>query len=137
MSKWQGKIDRISKKLGIRLGTRVFINKFHDIDMGFLGEPCKSPIELLEKAADLRHRLVHSSGRVDAAFIATYPKAGLSVGQVISLPFGFPIPLQLLFYHLTEVFDEAFSSNFGWQRTTVAPETLTEWPTYRIYDQFP
>lgn len=126
MSKWRGKIDRISHKVGVRLGTRVFVNKFRHIDMGFLGERCKNPIEFLDKAADLRHRLVHSSGRVDEAFVAAYPKAGLSIGQTISLPFGFPVPLQLFFSHLTEVIDEAFSSKFGWPRTAVAPETLTE-----------
>jgi len=127
-SRWRGKIDRINQKLGIGilLGTRTFVNKFRDIDMGFLGERCENPIEFLEKAADLRHRLVHSSGRVDSEFVAAYPKAGLSIGQTISLPFGFPIPLQLFFAHLTDVFDEAFSKKYGWPRTIVSPETLTE-----------
>ena len=126
-SKWSAKIDRVNQKLGmgVRLGTRAFVNKFRDVAMGFLGEQCKNPIEFLEKAADLRHRLVHSSGRVDKNFLAAYPKAGLSIGQTISLPFGFPIPLQLFFSHLTDIIDEAFSDKFGWQRTTVSLENLT------------
>lgn len=125
-SKWRGKIDRITQKLGVSLGTRVFVNKFREIDMGFLGERCNNPIEFMEKAADLRHRLVHYSGRVDKAFIAAYPKAGLVEGDSITLPFGFPMELQLFFSHLTDVIDDAFSSKFGWQRKIVAPEALTE-----------
>ena len=126
-SRWRGKIDRINQKLGMgkRLGASMFVGKFRDVDMGFLGERCKNPIEFLDKAADLRHRLVHSSGRIDKEFVSAYPKAGLSIGQTISLPFGFPIPLQLFFSHLTDVIDEAFSNKFGWRRTMESPETLT------------
>ena len=127
-SRWRGKIDRIDKKLdiGIRLGTRTFVSMFRDIDMEFLGERCENPIEFLGKVADLRHRLVHSSGRVDSEFVAAYPKAGLLPGQTISLPFGTPLPIQLFFARLTDVFDEAFSKKYGWHRTIVSPETLTE-----------
>jgi hypothetical protein len=125
-SKWFGKIDRIGKKLDVGLGGRVFLDKFRDIDMGFLGEECKNPIDFLEKSADLRHRLVHSGGRVDKEFALMYPRAGLAAGQSISLPFGFPISFQLFLAQLTEAIDEAFSARFDWQRTSVSPERLTE-----------
>jgi hypothetical protein len=58
--------------------------------------------------------------------VAAYPRAGLSVGQTISLPFGSPIPIQLFFARLTGVLNEAFSKKYGWLRTIVSPETLTE-----------
>jgi hypothetical protein len=125
LSKWEGKIDRISMKLNAPLGKGAFSAKFKDIDLGFFNESCRSPIEFLEKAAELRHLLVHSCGRVDDAFLMAHPKIGLAIGQTVSLPFGLPLQLQLFFSHLSEVFDEAFSSTFGWQRTLVAPETLT------------
>ncbi len=125
-SKWRGKIDRISQKSGVGLGTGVFVNKSREIDMGFLGERCNNPVEFLEKAADLRHRVVHYSGRVDKAFAMAYPKAGLAEGDSITLPFGFPMSFQLFFSQLTDVIDEVFSLKFGWERKTVAPETLTE-----------
>lgn len=126
-SKWQAKIDRINQKLGIgkQLGKSALLGKFKNIDMGFLGEPCQDPIEFLEKVADFRHRLVHSSGRVDKEFASTYPQAGLSIGQTLSLPFGFPIPFQLFLSHLTGVIDEAFSDKFGWKRTMVSVHNLT------------
>lgn len=125
-SKWRGKMDRITQKLNVPLGTKVFVNQFKDIDMGFLGQQCKNPIEFLEKAADLRHRLVHYSSKVDKEFLNVYPNAGLSEGDTISLPFGLPMSLQLFYAHLTDVIDKAFSSKFGWQRTVVPIEKLTE-----------
>jgi len=125
LAKWRGKIDRINKRLKVGLGKRRFVTKFKNIDMGFLGDRCTDPLEFLEKAGDLRHRLVHSSGRVDAALAAEYPKAGLKMGDAISLPFDLPFALQFFFAHLSDLFDEAFASRFCWQRTKMAPETLT------------
>ena len=125
-SKWQGKIDRITQKLKVQLGTRKFRNGFRNIDMDFLGQRCQNPIDFLEKVADLRHRLVHYSGRVDKQFVTDYPKSGLSEGSLISLPLGFPMSIQLFFVHLTDLIDEAFCLKFGWQRTVVTIEKLTE-----------
>ena len=125
-SKWRGKMDKIAQKLGVQLGTGIFLSKFQNIDMGFLGERCPNPIEFLEKAADLRHRLVHYSGRADKQFAKDYPKSGLSEGDIISLPFGLPMSMQPFFAHLTDVIDDAFCSKFGWQRTVVSVEKLTE-----------
>lgn len=126
LAKWRGKIDRISQKLKLGLGKHRFVKKFKDIDMGFLGDPCEDPLEFLEKAGDLRHRLVHSSGRADAALVAAYPNAGLSIGDGITLSFALPYSLQFFFAHLSDLFDEAFASSFGWNRTSFAPEILTE-----------
>lgn len=125
-SKWRGKMDRVTQKLNVPLGTRVFMNQFKDIDMRFLGQQCNNPIEFLEKVADLRHRLVHYSGKVDKEFSKAYPNTGLSEGATISLPFGLPMSLQLFFAHLTDVIDKAFSLQYGWQRTVVPIEKLTE-----------
>ena len=125
-TKWRGKVDRIGQKFGIALGKKRFVAHFKDFEMGFLGEGTADPIEFLEKATDLRHRLVHAVGRVDAAFAATYPKAGLSEGDKIRLPLGLPVGMHLFFVHLSDLFDKAFASRFGWKRRAIAPETLTE-----------
>ena len=126
-SKWRAKFDRINQKLGIgkQLGRAALISKFKDVEMGFLGDLCQDPVDFLEKMADFRHRLVHSSGRVDQDFKATYPKAGLSVGQILSLPFGLPIPLQLFYSHLTDIMDQAFAKKFGWNRKLLSIQQLT------------
>jgi hypothetical protein len=76
-SKWRGKIDRITKKIGVNLGIGVFVKKFQGVDMGFLGEQCHDPIEFMEKVADFRHRLVHYGGRIDKNFLTQYPKTVL------------------------------------------------------------
>jgi hypothetical protein len=125
LSKWEGKIDRICLKLDVPLGKGVLTTKFEGFDLGFFNEKCKNPVEFMEKLAELRHLLVHSCGRVDNAFLPAHPNLGLAAGQVIPLPFKLPMELQLFFSHLSDAFDEAFSSTFGWQRIPVAPETLT------------
>ena len=125
LSKWRGKIDRIDSKMQVGLGKHLFVDKFQDIEMGILGEQCDDPRKFLEIAADLRNRLVHSVGRADAGFVDTYPESGLSVGDEITIPARFLFPLQFFFTHLSDVFDEAFSSKFGWPRVIQAPESLT------------
>lgn len=74
---WHGKFDRIIQKIGVTLGKGKLVNKFRNLDMGFLGEKCVDPIDFLDSMADLRHRLVHSSGRADTALVNKYPKANL------------------------------------------------------------
>ena len=59
LAKWRGKVDRIGKRLELKIGKRRFVTKFRDIDMDFMGESCKDPLEFLEKAGELRHRLVN------------------------------------------------------------------------------
>ena len=62
LAKWRGKIDRIGQKLNVGLGKRRFVAKFRDMELEFLGEQFKDPLEFLERAGGLRHLLVHSSG---------------------------------------------------------------------------
>lgn len=121
---WHGKFDRIIQRLGIKLGKRLLVNKFRDLEMGFLGDKCDDPIDFLDRMADLRHRLVHSIGRADNALVAKYPNSGLGVGDVITLPFGLPQGIHLFFVLLTEVVDQTFAARFNWPMSTVAPEKL-------------
>ena len=124
LAKWRGKIDRIGQKLNVGLGKRRFVAKFRDMELEFLGEQFKDPLEFLERAGGLRHLLVHSSGRVDEAFASQYPKANMRAADTISLPTDLPIALHLFLVHLSDLFDEIFAAKFGWDRTTIGPETL-------------
>ncbi len=123
-SKWEGKFDRISQKLGVQLGKHSRVQKFRDLDMGFLGESCVDPVDFLQRMADLRHRLVHSTGRADSILVSRYPMAGLAEGKFITLPFGLPYDVHFFFVLLTDYLDKAFAKKFGWERTQVAPEEL-------------
>jgi len=123
---WQGKFSRIIQKFGVQLGKGKLVNQFRNFDMGFLGEQCVDPIDFLDRMADLRHRLVHSSGRVDNALINKYPKANFKSGDLIELPFGLPYGIHMFFVFLTEVIDEVFALKFNWTRSIVAPEKLID-----------
>ncbi|MCK4816900.1 hypothetical protein KA005_14110 [bacterium] len=123
---WQGKFSRIIQKLGVSLGKARLVNKFHNLDMGFLGEKCVDPIYFLDRMADFRHRLVHSSGRVDGLLIQKYPKANLKTGDLLELPFGLPQGIHFFFVMLAEVVDEEFATKFNWTRSMVAPEKLID-----------
>lgn len=123
---WHGKFDRIIQKIGVTLGKGKLVNKFRNLDMGFLGEKCVDPIDFLDSMADLRHRLVHSSGRADTALVNKYPKANLRPGDLIELPFGLPYGIHMFFVFLAEVVDEVFATKFNWTRSIVAPEKLID-----------
>jgi hypothetical protein len=125
-TKWPGKIDRISQKLNLDLGKRTRTRHFKDLSMEFLGTVHTDPMELLEKMADVRHRLVHYSGRVDSLFASEYPNSSLSEGDLIVLPARLPYDVHFFFILLTGLIDEAFSNRFGWTRTTVSLEHLVE-----------
>ena len=58
--------------------------------MNFLGAPCTDPIEYLEMTAELRHRLVHSGGRMDQDFVDRCPKADLKIDEAILFPYHIP-----------------------------------------------
>ena len=124
MSKWRGKIDRIGEKLGFKIGKRKFVAKFKNIELEFLGDLCSHPLEFLEKASDLRNRLVHSSGRADHELVRRYPNSNMKIGDTISLPYDLPFQLNLFFIHLSDLFDEIFTAKFGWKRTLIAPERI-------------
>jgi hypothetical protein len=85
--------------------------------MGFLGEKCSDPIDLLDRMADSRHRLVHSSGRVDNLLIKKYPISNLKLGDLLVLPFGLPHGIHFYFVLLAEVVDDEFANKFNWPRT--------------------
>ena len=90
LSKWRGKVDRIGQRLNIVMSKRRIVNKFCDIEMNFLGAPCTDPIEYLEMTAELRHRLVHSGGRMDQDFVDRCPKADLKIDEAILFPYHIP-----------------------------------------------
>ena len=90
LSKWRGKVDKIGQRLKIVMGKRRFVNKFREIEMNFLGESCTDPLEHLETTAELRHSLVHSSGRMDQDFVNRFPEADLKVDEAILLPHHMP-----------------------------------------------
>ena len=123
-ARWQGKLDSISQKLGVPLGKHSRSQKFRQVEMRFLGELCVDPVDFLQKMADLRHRLVHSTGRADSQLISMYPAAGLHDGGFIALPFALPIDVHFFFVLLTDFIDESFAKRFGWTRTSTASEKL-------------
>lgn len=125
-TKWVGKIDRISQKFGLDLGKRARDEHFQELHMEITGNVYKDPIEFLQKMADIRHRLVHYSGQVDALLIKDVPNYGLSVGDLIELPGQLPYDVNNYFVMLTEMIDEAFSNQFGWSRVLIPPEQLVE-----------
>jgi hypothetical protein len=125
-TRWEAKIDRISKKRGVQLRKRDFIAAYKAIDMAFMGKPYSDPIEFLQSMADLRHRFVHSAGRVDKSLLRNYPSLGLPEGTLIELPFGLPYEVNLFFVPMTELLDKAFCEKFGWARHTLTPEHLTD-----------
>lgn len=125
-SKWESKIQKIRNSFGIDLKGRVFKQKYQNIKMGFFGEPYDCPVTFMESMSDMRHRLVHSSGRVDKKLLEKYPKLGKPEGELIELPFGFPYDLNSFFVPLTDIFDDVFCNKFGWQREKISPEQLVD-----------
>ena len=125
-TKWHGKMNRAAANLGFKLTERTLIDRFRNVDMRFFGEKVENPIQMLEAIAEVRHRLVHYSGRVDSALAKAHPKAGLQEGRQIDLPFGLPWDLHWFFALLTEVIDEVYCAEFGWKRELLSPERLTE-----------
>ena len=89
-------MDRNGQRLKIVMGKRRIVNKFRDIEMNFLGEPCTDPIEYLEMTAELRHRLVHSGGRMDQDFVDRFLEADLKVDEAILFPHHMPYQMQIL-----------------------------------------
>ena len=125
-TKWAGKLDRISQKFTLKLGKRHFVDRYKNIDMRFLGKATKDPIEMLQAMADMRHRIVHSAGRVDSKLIEEYPKSGLKEGEFIQIPFGFPFDIHFFFVPITDLLDEVFCTKFNWSRIMIAPERLID-----------
>jgi hypothetical protein len=118
VTKWKGKLDRITQKFSLALGHRRYVAAYAGIDMELLGKTTHDPIEFLQAVADLRHRLIHSAGRADAKLLAEYPNSGLVDGALIELPFGLPVAMHFWLVPLTDLLDEAFSATFGWARGT-------------------
>jgi hypothetical protein len=125
-TRWEAKISKISQKCGVQLRKRDFIAAYKEIDMSFLGKAYSDPIEFLQSMADLRHRFVHSAGRVDKNLLHDYPSFGLAEGALIELPFGLPYEVNLFFVPMTELLDKEFCEKFSWARHTITPEHLTD-----------
>lgn len=130
-TKWAGKLDRIAQRFSLRLGHRNYVMAYKDIEMQFLGRTTGDPIEFLQAAADLRHRLVHSAGRADSRLLADYPRSGLVQGALIELPFGFPVSIHFFLVPFTDLLDEAFCTKFGWARPVTTVEQLID-PDLRV-----
>lgn len=124
-TRWEAKINRISAKCAVKLRARDFTAAYKGIDMVFMGTPYSDPIKFLQSMGDLRHRLVHSAGRVDKNLINEHPNIGLAEGALIELPFGLPFNINWFFVPMTELLDKAFCSQFNWSRNPVVLEHLT------------
>ena len=122
--KWWGKLDRIGQRFDLRLGRARYRKAYEGIEMGFLGREMSDPIDFLEAMAEMRHRLVHSAGRVDANLRTKYPGYDLPEGALIRLPPELPFDIQLFLVPLTDLLDDAFCTRFGWKRRCVHVERL-------------
>lgn len=123
--KWEGKFSKLTQEFKVDLGGNRLKNKFASFEMEFLGEKYSNPIVFLDALTALRHRLVHSNGRVDGLLISQFPKLSLKKGDLVSFQLGIPIDFHLFFCHLTEVVDDLFSARFNWKQNTLKPEALT------------
>jgi len=119
-------VDRIEQRLKIVMGKRRFVNKFRDIEMNFLGELCTDPLEYLEMTSELRHRLVHSGGRMAQDFVDGFPEADLKVDEAILLPHHMPYQMQI-FMHSSDLCDEIFAAKYGWERAVIAPGKIVDY----------
>jgi hypothetical protein len=126
MTKWRGKLDRITQRFSLTLGHRRYVTAHQAIDMQFPGRPMTDSVEFLQAMADLRHRLVHSAGRADPALLAEYPQSGLTDGALIELPSELPVAMHFWFVPITDLLDDAFSTRFGWIRATSSPDQLID-----------
>lgn len=125
-TKWEGKIDSICQRFSLELGKRQFADSFRNIKMEFLGESFSEPLPFLQNIAEIRHLLVHSSGRIGDRLIQRYPEAGFTKDTVIAIPFELPFDLHLFLTVFSDVFDKSFSDKFNWPRNIVQPEQLVE-----------
>ncbi len=121
---WEGKIDNIGQRLKVNIGKRQFSERFKDIKLEFQGILCNHPLEFLQRTADIRHLITHSSGRISESLAQNYPDTGLKAGDIINLPVEFPFDLHIFFVALTDVFDSAFSQTYGWTRQLLSPKSL-------------
>ena len=122
--RWPGKLDRISQEFGLGLRATELRRLYEEFEMEFFSQSFDDPVTFLDSVADLRHRIVHSSGRVDQPLLDKYPKCDLQLGQLIELPFNLPAYLWLFFVPLSEELDRLFAEQFNWTRTEVQPEEL-------------
>ena len=97
---------------------------FHLSLIHILGIPFTDPVDLLQSMADVRHRLVHYSGKMDRNFLRDYPNAKIVEGEFISMSADLPFDLHFYFVKLSDFIDQKFSERFGWNRIEVPPESL-------------
>ncbi len=121
---WEGKIDYIGQKLQVTIGKSQFAERFKNIRLEFQGKLSSNPIVFLQKTADLRHLIAHSSGRISENLAKDYPNSGLKAGDMIQFPVEFPFDLHLFLVTFTDVFDGAFSKKYGWKRKAIRPASL-------------
>jgi hypothetical protein len=120
-SKWHGKIHSITNKFEVKLGDRIFIERFKNIQMSFLKQEYNKPLDFLESWAEIRHRIVHYNGIADKTYLDRFPNSMLHEGQTIRIPAETALSMQTFFFTLTDVIDEAFAFKFGWERKIVDP----------------
>jgi len=123
-TRWSGKLDRLSQKLSLNISQGELFQQYNGVEMGFLGQPTKDPVEFLQCMADLRHRLIHGGSRADSKLIQKYPDAGLDDGDYIELPFGLPFIISYFLIPFTDYIDKSFCDQFSWEREMISPESL-------------
>jgi hypothetical protein len=121
---WEGKIDNIGQRLKVNLGKRRFAERFKEVKLEFQGISCKDPIAFLQKTADIRHLITHSSGRISESLAKDFPDTGLKAGDKIQMPVEFPFDLHIFLVAFSDVFDIAFSEVYSWKRELISPKSL-------------
>ena len=122
--RWPGRLDSMHQDLQVQLPKRRFTSAFKGQTLVFLGKKRDDPRDFLEDLAQVRHLLVHSAGRVSAAFLADYPEAAISAGDLINIPYATLRHIELFLFRMTDVLDAAFAEKFGWARPVKDPAKL-------------
>ena len=98
----------------VDLGNRKLQQAHKGLNFEFFGKKTVDIAEYLQGVADIRHRLTHSSGRVDIELITKYPGIGLKEGSVIQMPQEMPFDFYFSVVKFTQVIDDEFAKVFSW-----------------------
>ncbi len=121
---WRQKLEGTAEKLGLRYRSRDLLALYEGHVFNFFGKVLSDPIDFLQAVAHVRHRIVHSNGRVDGRFLADYPESGMKPGDLIPVPLEIPFLLWSFLLPLSDYVDRLFAEHFVWPREIVKPETL-------------
>ena len=125
-TRWEGRIDSIGQRFGLKLGKTQFADRFRNIKMEVQGETFNEPVSFVQRIADIRHLLVHSAGRLGDRLADLYSDKGITKDTVITIPTELPFEFHVFLTGFSDVFDKAFSDKFGWPRSMVQPHELVE-----------